>query len=169
MPRLAGEDGAAPATRGSVNPDAVARERDVKQARHSAKWILPALAAGLLATTASAQVYRWVDDDGQVHFSDKKPTEADREAPPAETLQFAPGSTAAVAQRQAQQQAALREEARAERCQQARNQLDTYSRAVSLVRTGPDGEDVELLPSERAELIERAQAKVAGACDEPPG
>lgn len=134
-------------------------------------WTLCAcvLALASLVPPATAQVYRWVDDAGQVHYSDKRPTDAERQASDAQSVTFAPGSTAAAAARQAEQRAAQASEVQAERCQQARSQLDTYTRAVSLVRTGPDGQDVELLPEERVALIQRAQDKVAAACGDDAG
>ncbi|MCG5515963.1 DUF4124 domain-containing protein [Ectothiorhodospira sp. 9100] len=48
---------------------------------HLARWPTQLLAGTLLLATASgagAQMYRWVDDDGQVHFSDTPPTDAGR-------------------------------------------------------------------------------------------
>lgn len=128
---------------------------------------MAALALLMLAAPAQAELYRWVDDNGQVHYSDKKPNQNERPASNAETLQFAPGTAAASAKRQQADAEAREAEAVAERCGAARAQLDTYRRAVTLVRQGPDGTDVELLPSERVALIEQSQAKVADACGEP--
>lgn len=123
----------------------------------------------LLAPVASAELYRWVDDNGQVHYSDKKPNQNEQRTSAAETLQFAPGTAAAKARRDRAAAEALEAEKVAERCGAARAQLETYRRAVSLVREDANGNEVELLPSERVELIERSQAKVAEACGEPAG
>lgn len=129
-------------------------------------------AAFVLATAwlpAQAELYRWVDDSGQVHYSDKKPDQNNPRAGEAETLKFAPGSVAAKARRDQAEAEAREAEKVVARCTAARSQLDTYTRAVSLVRQQPDGSEVELTPEERVELIEQAQRKVASNCTEPTG
>ena len=138
--------------------------------QHRCKTKRTALAAMLLvavAAPAQAELYRWVDDNGQVHYSDKKPNQNTAPTGVAETLQFAPGTAANKAKRDQAAAQALEDEKVAERCAAARRQLNTYRRAVSLVREAPDGTEVELLPEERVALIEQSQAKVAEDCGEP--
>lgn len=120
-----------------------------------------------LASPAQAELYRWVDDSGQVHYSDKKPNNNEQPTGVAETLDFAPGTAAAKARRDRAEAEARENERIAERCGAARAQLEAYRRAVSLVRQGPDGAEVELSSSEREALIEQSQAKVDAACQEP--
>lgn len=140
-------------------------------ARRTARTTAFAVACVLAATAlpAQAELYRWVDANGQVHYSDKKPNQNAAPAGDAETLQFAPGSAAAKAQRDRAEADAREAEKVAARCSSARSQLDTYTRAVSLVRQQPDGSEVELTPEQRAELIEQAQRNVASNCQDSTG
>ena len=56
--------------------------------------------------------------------------------------------------------------AAAERCQSARDQLQQFESAASLVERSATGEERELTPEEREQHITRARAKVADACEE---
>lgn len=64
-----------------------------------------ALAALLTAVPASAQIYRWTDADGRVHFSNRPPTDAQAEhvteGPPRSPTAQKPAATGAGAAAQA--------------------------------------------------------------------
>jgi len=42
-------------------------------------WPILLIFCSFIANSGIAEVYRWVDDDGNVHFSDKKPAEMEAE------------------------------------------------------------------------------------------
>ena len=56
--------------------------------------VLPVLALMLLSTAESAEVYRWTDDNGQVHFSQRPPAQ---EAQRLQLPESGPGQPAADA------------------------------------------------------------------------
>lgn len=109
---------------------------------------------------AQAAVYRWVDEQGQVHYSDKPRGQN------ASRHNFAPGSVGATADRRRAAEAEAAEVAAAERCQSARDQLQQFESAASLVERSATGEERELTPEEREQHISRARARVADACEE---
>lgn len=134
--------------------------------------------AMLLAATASASIYQWTDDDGQVHFGENPPADADAErldgaprpaSPPeeADSADEDDGTTAAeepapeddVAADDDQPEGVL-----AEACEDARHNAEVYAdESVRRVQT-EDG-DVQILePEEREERLEEAQAFLEEHC-----
>ena len=55
-------------------------------------WLLAALLSG--ASTATAEVYKWVDEDGRVHFGDRP------QAEDAEAIELKPAAPATTGARQ---------------------------------------------------------------------
>lgn len=140
-----------------------------------AVWLL------LSAASAAAEVYKWTDADGRVHFGDRPP------AGRGESLQLpAPAATApapTAEQRLEAQRRLLRaydEERRQRRdtleqsrrdaaqrqrnCAQARDDLHSRASAGALYRLGPDGQRVFLDDAERERAMAEARAAVAEWC-----
>lgn len=118
------------------------------------------LVAGLTMNVASAEVYRWVDESGQVHYSDKAPARA------ADRVEFAPGSAGADSRRDARVRSQADAVRRAQECTAARQRRDDYLDAAELVERGPDGSQRRLDETERRAAIARAQADVARLCED---
>jgi len=145
----------------------------------------------LAAGTASAQMYRWVDKDGKVRYSDVPPTgtkAASVKAPPppatppavdakdAKGAKKGPLTPAEQEQeyrkRRAEAQKAAEETAeegrvkseRAEVCARAKEQLATLQRGGRVARTNASGEQYILDESQVAREVDRAQQNVQKAC-----
>lgn len=134
------------------------------------------------APAAGAEIYRWVDEHGEVHYGDRPP------AGGAEAIELAPGvvdppGDPAAAQRRRRQQKvidafgkqraereAAREEARAEaeerqaRCRKARERLAQASDARYLYVPAEDGARDVLSDEQRRRLTERMQQAVERWC-----
>ena len=139
------------------------------------------LVALLLWSQASvrAEVYRWIDENGQVHFGDQ--------AREARTYAIKPqsGSSAQGDQQQRmdktrkllnayqierqqarEQQAQQREKAEKSKrnCNRARDDLRKYTEVGNIYRLGEDGEREYLSERERASLLQRSRQAVAHWC-----
>jgi len=143
------------------------------------------VAFALTAATAvyAEEIYKWTDDDGNVHYGDRpsgSPTE--------ERLQISSSrtSSSAVSRRvQSYQDAtAAREEAReerksaeasaaaerqaaeeqAQRCAQMRAQLKTMLEARRVYREGDDGERVYLDEQQRDDARAKAEEQISENC-----
>lgn len=141
------------------------------------KKIATGLAGALLlagfATAAAAEIYRWVDENGQAHYGDRPPkgAEAERILPgsrsfdAASTRTSAPqpaggDDTAEAPADEAERTARIRRE----QCQKARERLENY-REASRIRVQEEDGVRELSPDERVQAIARAEADVAQLCD----
>lgn len=147
-----------------------------------------ALLCGIAALAAQAgQVYKWVDPNGRVHFSDTpqqgwQPVDLSG----ASTSDAAPGAPAATeedagdAEEEApasaetaestetaegtEADASTRTKLRAEECTRAKEQLDSYKRAPKIVERDALGKEKEYSSEERLQLIEQQQKRVSDYC-----
>lgn len=114
--------------------------------------------AGLLLCAAAAQaggtVYRWVDSQGKVHYSDLPQTSAKVVKPKAQSA----GVAAAKAQAAAREQSA-------EDCQRKKDKLESYRNAAKITETNGLGETHEYTDEERKKLLDTAEQAVATACN----
>lgn len=131
--------------------------------RYRNLWI--GLALLMAAGASSANLYRWVDEQGVVHYSDQP-------RPGAEAVTLSGprrGGDRAKAEGSregADSRARRAEQIRAEECEKARKRLAEYREAATLTTTGPDGEQRTLTSEERVRAIARAEEDVAGLCGE---
>lgn len=129
------------------------------------------IALSLGAVSAQADVYRWVDADGKVHYSDTPPPEGAQKTdiqsghnslssqPPAPAKQAgaaAPPASAAKAQAELQQK----------QCELARATLQAYQSDATLVRKDADGNKHVLTADEKAKEIDQAKQQVKAACED---
>jgi len=134
----------------------------------------------LLATTAlqGAEVYRTVDDDGNVSYSDRpigdnaEAIEIETRTPLVATAQQGSGSAGAAASTDATVQRERREptpeeraEDRAANCTVARERVERYTISRRLFRPLPDGEREYLSDADSDEARARAAADVQEWCD----
>lgn len=101
------------------------------------------------ATVQANKLYRWVDEQGRVHFTDRPP-----QGQRVETLRVRPPPAAAPEQRN---------EVSAE-CLQAREKLAEFQNAERIVERDGLGQERAYSEQERALLIARSQNQVEQTC-----
>lgn len=118
-----------------------------------------ALAVSLIfvcAAASAAEVYKWRDKEGRLHYGDKPKHGA------AETVDMAPGSgtgqpSPATAERQA----------RDAECQQKKAQLESWRKAPSLSEVDNLGKQREYSAAEREQFLAMRQKQVDELCARP--
>lgn len=132
---------------------------------------------GFGAASVQAATYKWVDKDGNVHYSQRPPPDTNYERlniktpPPSATpaSPAAPGTQAPAAAGQnngsdtVAQEMAKNQEIRAKNCEAAKKNLELYT-VFKRVRK-EDGTVVRLDDEERAKKIEESQAAIKEFCD----
>lgn len=109
--------------------------------------------SGWSVNASAAKFYRWVDAQGQVHFSDLPHARA-------KTLHLHLSKPTAS---QADQTPAL-DNHDAAACKQATQQLARYRHASTITETDALGRSHVLSKAQRKKLVDRTQAKVKKAC-----
>lgn len=142
---------------------------------------LAALLTALIACPAAAgEVYRWVDGDGKVHFSDTPPLQ--RKAEKVDIRPVMPSDPAAASRgkswqqqveesnlrrhrQEKQENAEERGRRQAEqRCIAARRSLDTLNRGRPIYRVDKSGERVYLEDDQREVELASARRRVDAEC-----
>lgn len=150
--------------------------------RSATGWVLAVL-LGLWAAAPAAEVYRWVDEHGRVHYGDR-PRHADQ--PPLQLQAPAPAADPELEQRRqrrdrllrifaedrAREQAATRERAAAELqrrrdCQRARESMHRLERGGRYYTLDGNGERRYLSDTERARAMADWRAEARRLCDAP--
>jgi hypothetical protein len=139
---------------------------------------------GCSAAAWGAGVYKWVDEDGQIHYGDRpqgedvesvKTAPAPSSVPPAATaeedrLEKQRRLLDAYEKERRDQQAAAEkaraeEEQRQKNCAQARDRLRRFEQAGYLYDLDDNGERVILSDAERARRTDEARREVARWCE----
>jgi len=117
--------------------------------KFASRAVLPLLALALLAGPAAAQkLYKWVDDQGRVHYGDKVPPEyADQDR------EILNQRGVAVGREQGAETPAAAQ-ARLEQEQQAKVAAEQAQRDRMLLQTYQNVEEIELLRARRLDLID---------------
>lgn len=134
-------------------------------------WILAALLLLPLSTAQATKLYKWVDQSGQVHYSQSPPAAGQGEASEVEIPRSALG--------QPQQQITAKEpaadaeaddtdamtpdEIRQKNCENARANLEIYQRHERIRQA--DGQVIELNEESRAARIAEAEGMISEFCD----
>jgi hypothetical protein len=149
------------------------------------KYLFLMLMLMLVTANASAAISKWVDSNGQVHYSDQPPpnvkTQSIRPAQGADASTSASGVPAQksiaerdaefkkaqlakkeAAEKDAQKQAAL--EAQQSNCSNAQQALRSLQSGIRIVTIDANGERSFLDDSERQQRIEKAQNDVNTYC-----
>jgi hypothetical protein len=134
----------------------------------------------LLPLSAAAQIYRWTDASGQVHFAQKPPATGDYQllhpelppptpAPGVDAIRRrAQGYAQEDADRQKSRRVLLQAQAdKAERCAKVRERIAylEQSTAHRLFKTGDDGQPARLTEAEFQERLDDARSAAAKYCD----
>ncbi|MCW8196114.1 DUF4124 domain-containing protein [Proteobacteria bacterium 005FR1] len=130
------------------------------------------LAAGMPLANAATNYYKWTDEKGVTHYSARKPH--DREA---EVIRVSSGQTVPAAAESKSQSAAKTVQAPRggstgpadnlkdpERCETARNNLETLRANARVRMKGEDGEIRYLSEEEKAEKTQEFEQAVAESC-----
>lgn len=134
----------------------------------------------LLAVPAAAQVYKWTDDDGRVHYSDTPPSDTDATLLPIESAETDLEATLRE-QVARERELELREQTEADEaedaaaeaahraaveraCAQARERVATIESARRISRVGADGIRRTYNEEERAAALAEARQQVREWC-----
>lgn len=129
----------------------------------------------VLPAAATADVYRWVDDQGVAHYSDQ-PT-GDAQAVDIRSAGTAKGAPAAREAQQDEQpdvaptadgegadDAAAKARVRADQCAKAKDRLTKLRNAQRILVKEDNGKQRELSPDEQVDEIVRAEDRVDSLC-----
>ena len=143
------------------------------------------LALAFLAAPAQAQLYKWVDANGRVQYSDRKPTDARQQPQEVRNTVSSVGSQPSVAggksaaeldrdfqkrrqeqdeAQQKQQQAAAEQKHNSEACDAARRNLAALNSGQRIARFNQQGEKSYMDDAQRAQELERTQRQVEASC-----
>lgn len=117
---------------------------------------------------SAGQVYKWVDPNGRVHFSDTpRPgwTAVDLKSAPSLSAD-ATGAESTEGGTEGESSAA-RDRLRADECKRRKEQLDSYLTANKIVERDALGKEKEYSQEERLQLIEQTQKQVEELCGAP--
>lgn len=140
------------------------------------------LALVLTGTPAVAEVYKWVDGDGNVHYGDRPPSSGQESH--SLTLPPPPGRDAdhgerslkqrrlleafeveRVEQERLESEAAEAKRERAHKCEQARRTLANFERANIVYTTDENGARVYMSDEERRQAAANARSWIRKHCD----
>lgn len=114
--------------------------------------------AALASAAQAAEVYKWTDPDGRVHYGDKPKSQSAQEVELRNTTPVpltTPTETAATQASQAE-------------CARLRRLHDTYGKATVLRETDNLGRTREYTDAERTQLLQQTQAQMQAACAPAP-
>lgn len=111
----------------------------------------------LALSAQAAQLYKWTDKDGRVHYSDKPVASAQK----VEVKAPGPSQPATAADPKLA-------EARAKECENKRTQLTEYQKATKVIERDSLGKEKEFSEEERVQLIARVQKQVDELCAAQP-
>jgi hypothetical protein len=116
------------------------------------------------AQAASTKVYRWVDEEGVVHYADQPRSSEAESVTIRDSRPAPPSASSAPAATGEEERASGQQRLSDERCAAARKRLDTYQRAPFLFETDAQGKRRILGEQEREEVMEAARQEVEQAC-----
>ena len=148
------------------------------------KFLVLALSAAALATSASAgEIYKYVDEQGNVHYLDRPTGESGEERMDITYSGTSSASVNAQVKRRSDYMAALDEareetrgrreseaqaraemEARAAKCEENRSRLESYLQARRVYRENDAGEREYLDDSEMQVARQQVEEKIAETC-----
>ncbi len=141
--------------------------------------MITSLLFSLVTVSANAGTYKWLDDNGNVVYSQQPPEGRPYESvkttkPNSVSLQPSPTEKSFISgkqeedkeselDRKVEQVAAKDQQMRADNCKAAKNNLQTYT--VYRRIQNEDGEIIRLDDNERARLIEESKEAIKEFCD----
>lgn len=143
--------------------------------------LLAALILSVVAASAAGEVYKWVDQDGKVHYGDRRPAsgvdpnvvelapapskDADHDERSLQRRRLLDAFEAERAeQRQAQAKAAAAKRDRAEKCARVRRDLARFERANIVYTEDDDGTRIYMSDAERNAAVSAARTWLDEHC-----
>ena len=138
-----------------------------------------------LSSLCFAEIHRWVDAEGKVHYSDQPPIAKPKEEKTIKTprpgassqpgsksleeqdLEFRQRHAKAEEEQKKQEQEAAQEKERKENCQRAKDQLKNLQTGGRTMKLNPNGERVYLNEEEVKEEIIKTQKAADNWCSPP--
>ncbi len=124
----------------------------------------------IFASSASAGLYKWVDNEGNVHYSQKRPVnqqfkrlKAPPPAPDNAKPLYKPGTPATESGKTAAAETAKNKEIRAKNCAQAKKSLSNFQ--IHRRMRDKDGNVTTIDDNVRAKNIKDAQNAISNYCD----
>ncbi len=132
------------------------------------KVVVGALLA-LASVSSYAAVYRWVDTEGHVHYTDKAEPNSEpiniRTGQPRDTTPLPSSSTTSSATSSSSGTSApTTQEQKVALCAQKKQQLASYKTATKIVETDSLGRKHEFTAEEQTQLVTKAQQEMQEAC-----
>lgn len=120
-----------------------------------------------LCLTADADIWKWVDDQGNVHYGDTPARDYTKSAERVNyTASNRSSSTSSNSRKDTQtEKRTAQEDAQAYYCEQAKDIYRSYLDAPRLYKTGEDGQREYLSDEEAAATIAQARASVTEWCN----
>jgi hypothetical protein len=122
------------------------------------QWMVVAISLCLAASATAADVYKWKDAQGHVHYGDMAKQGAEK-------VNAGPANSAVPEDKDKDAQKTKH----AEECGRKRDQLVTYRSAGRIVEKDALGIEKEYNEAERKKLIELTQKQIAEGCADLPG
>lgn len=125
------------------------------------------LLTGLMLASflANAAAYRWVDEQGKVHYGDRPPAGAQRLKAPPPPAQAGQRESEEEAEAKPQQPASRSGKmSAAEACQEYKSRLARYNSTPHLAVRGEDGEQRMMSAQERQNLINTTKTRADETC-----
>ncbi|MBL8503398.1 MAG: DUF4124 domain-containing protein [Rhodocyclaceae bacterium] len=145
------------------------------------RWLLVLLAGLALQAQAQGGLYKWIDEKGVVHYSDKPPAGKAGEKlkaksqPPLDAAsspqrsrswqeQLQDSNERRYQEEKQQKEAQQKAQEAEQKCLRARNALDTLKREMPLYRVNKEGERDYMADEERRRLIAGWQQQADAHC-----
>lgn len=121
---------------------------------------------GLCSAAQAATMYKWVDDDGNVHYDQSPPSDRESEKLESKTGAKAP-TPPTTAEQAADQPPKVTEDENArikkQNCEAARRNQEIYKRSAKILQ--PDGTELVLSDEMRAEKLRQVQEDIKKFCE----
>lgn len=114
----------------------------------------------LTGAVSAAEVYKWTDDKGRVHYGDRPHQSAEK-------LNVKPGSgggVASVEQARKELEALKMQDEKYARCKQRKEQLDVWKKSARIVERDNLGKEKEYSAEDKQRLIQTTEAAISREC-----
>lgn len=127
------------------------------------RWMVFTLLLCATTLAPAADIYKWKDAQGRVHYGNNPADGAEKidVNAPASQIQLQKDREKALSADEKQAK-------RLEDCKRSKEQLLTYQNAVNIIQKDSLGGEKELNDKERAKLVEITQQKIKDVCAPPP-
>ncbi len=130
------------------------------------------LTGGVVATVSAGEAYKWVDDNGTIHYAAHPPKNREAQKVKTYSSHRTPTPHSSPVEKKNQKTTASAPTAEAapqqfkdpERCAQARKNLATLQQYARVRSLGEDGQPYYLTPEQKQEHIVEAQQAIKESC-----